>query len=356
MISTSIAPSPVYATFTGNLHDDRELALEVWADALGERLRPHAAKYDWFYLSCPWGPPLLELLKHAPTGKCAGTCAAGPRRMLWQGREIRAGIMADMAISRQHRTLGPALLLQGALAGVAAARFDVLYGFPNAKSIAVANRAGYPVIGRLGRFSRVLRHGGYLGRRIPRLFALPLGWALDHLQDLQRALRARLAPPMVARWSDEADPRMDQLWRESPHGNALIAVRDAALLRWRFDACPAAKTRYLLLNEPGSERLLAWFACQVERGTLHVRDFWSRDAAAGLPRAQVDALLRAAGRDTWGDHAAVSLEYAAPASKLAGWLAAGFVERGGRPVVGRCLAADPIGFSELHFTAADEDE
>lgn len=349
-------PAPVYLACTGAAAHDRDTVLSVWQEALGHTARPHAAKFDWFYLGCPWGTPLLELLQHTPTASWIGTAAAGPRRMLWQGHEIRAGVLVDMAVAAQHRTLGPALTLQEGLRTAAAGRFDLLYGFPNPKAVPVTRRAGYPVIGALRRYSCVLRHGGYFTRLMPQLLAQPLGRLLDAWRDAQRAVRAWLDPRLVAIWCERADPRMDELWRNSEHGNSLIAVRDMAMLRWRFDELPGIETRYLCLSERSDGPLLAWFACQAEGATLHVRDFWSRDAAHGTSRAQINALIRAVRRDP-GRHAAVSVEYAAPAPKLSGWLAAGFVEREHQPIVGCWLdAAGEQMPTDLHFTAADEDE
>lgn len=347
--------APVYAARIGDAFFDRELVLAVWQGALSQESRLHAAKYEWFHQRCPGGPSLLALIDHAPTGACIGTSAVGQRRMLWQGREIRAGVMADMAISAQHRTLGPVLILQAKLLDAAAGRFDWLYGFPNAKSIAVAKRAGFPVIGQLRRYSRILRHGGYLSRVVPQAIARPLGWLFDILLDTRRWLTRRLGKPLIAEWSDRVDPGMDQLWLESAHGDGLIAVRDSAFLRWRFDECPGALTRYLYLRERHAGPLLAWFACQVDGTTLHVRDFWSRDAAGGLPRSQVEALLLAARRDS-SSHSAVSVEYAAAPPKLAGWLAAGFTERARRSIIGRHLTEGRAQITHLHLTAADEDE
>ena len=348
-------PMPAYIAYAGNAARDRESTLSIWQDALGHESRRHAAKFDWFYLGCPWGTPLLVLLNHTSSSACVGTTGAGPRRMLWQGREIRAGVLADMAVAIRHRSLGPALMLQAGLMAAAADRFDLLYGFPNSKSIGVAKRAGYPVIGELRRFSCVLRHGSYFARFMPRMLARPLGRIVDALRDMQRTLRARRYPRPIASWCACADPRMDELWLISEHGSGLIAVRDTALLRWRFDELPSIKTRYLCLSEPGDGPMLAWFACQVDGTILHVRDFWSRDAARGVSRSQIEALIHAV---RCAGHGAVSVEYAAPASKLAGWLAAGFVERERRPIIARWLqaATDGHALTDFHLTAADEDE
>jgi hypothetical protein len=356
-VNTAV-PEPVYVACVGDAVRDRYVVLSTWQGALGDETRHHAAKYDWFYLGCPWGTPLLELLNYTPKAACVGTCATGPRRMLWQGREMRAGVLVDMAVTAQHRTLGPALILQAGLMAAAADRFDLLYGFPNPKATAVVRRAGYPVIGELRRFSCVLRHGSYFARLMPKFVAQPMGWLVDRLRDGQRMLRAQRKPRLVATWHDCADPRMDELWLNSEHGSGLIAIRDAAMLRWRFDALPGIRTRYLCLTESGKDSLLAWFACQIDGTTLHVRDFWSCDAAQGMRRSHIDALIRAARRDE--RYAAVSVEYAAPAAKLSGWLAAGFVAREGQPIVGRWLheneTAGAQEWADFHLTAADEDE
>jgi hypothetical protein len=347
--------APVYVACSGEPARDRDVVLSVWQHAFGQESRPHAAKFDWFYLDCPWGKPLLELLEHTPTAACVGTAAAGPRRMLWQGSAIRAGVLVDMTVAAQHRTLGPALTLQSGLQKAAAERFDLLYGFPNPKAIAVVQRAGYSVIGELRRFSRVLRHGSYFTRFMPRLPAQSLGWLFDKWCDVKRASHRWIDPRLTTAWCDHADSRMDELWIKSEHGDGLIAIRDMAFLRWRFDAKPGIATRYLCLSERSGGPLVAWFACQVDGLCLRVRDFWSRDAACGLDRASIDALLQAARRD---GHASVSVEYAAPASKFPGWLAAGFVERERQPIVARWLDAAAYGeaLTDFHLTAADEDE
>ncbi len=347
--------APVYAARIGDALSDHELVLSVWRGALSQESRLHAAKYAWFHQHGPTGSSLLALIDHTPSQTCVGTSAAGRRRMLWQGREIRAGVMADMAVSPQHRTLGPVLTLQATLLEAAADTFDWLYGFPNAKSIAVAKRAGFPVIGQLRRYSRVLRHGPYLSRVTASPLARPLGWLLDTVMDARRWLRLQTGTRIISEWSERVDPAMDQLWQESAHGDGLVAVRDCAFLRWRFDEYPGASTRYLFLREQHAGPLLAWFACQVAGTTLHVCDFWSRDAAQGLPRSQIEALLRAARQDA-GVYSAVSVEYAAAGEKLAGWLAAGFVERSLRSIIGRSLSAGCAQVTDLHLTAADEDE
>lgn len=347
-----MTPAGVYRVEAAEFPRDREALLHIWQGNLGDPAR-HAGKFDWFYLRGPFGEPLTQLLCH--DGVAIGCCTAAPRRMLWQGSEVRAGLLADMAVAAQHRTLGPALMLQEALVEAAKGRYDLLYGFPNRKSLPVVRRLGYAVLGELTRHSKVLRHTAYLERHLPRWLAMPLGGLLDAGMALSERLRAR--PGVSADWSDHADPRMDALWRAGAHAQGLVGVRDAAAARWRFDRSPLAGTRYLLVGDGAGGALRAWFACQAAGTVLRVCDFWSESGSTGIAGSLVLVLVRAARRL---GYTAISLEHAASDERLAGWRRAGFVPRDHQPVVGKWLGDGGPSPSELardwYLTSADEDE
>ena len=141
-MTDAAAPAPVYAARTVQPAAARDAVLAVWRGNLGDAARM-AAKFDWFYGGCPWGAPLLQMLAHGPSGADIGVAAAGPRRMLREGAAIEAGVLVDLAVLPEHRSLGPALLLQQALIEAADSRFELLYGFPNPKAVPVFKRVGY---------------------------------------------------------------------------------------------------------------------------------------------------------------------------------------------------------------------
>lgn len=346
---------PAYEARVGDARRDRDAVIALWRGNLGREDRL-ASKYDWFYLACPWGEPLVEVLHHAPSASPVGVAAAGPRRMIAGKTELRAGVLVDLAVSTQHRSLGPALTLQKALMAAGGERFDLMYGFPNAKAAPVFKRVGYVELGALVRFACVLRFGNHLGRVMPRAAARPLGWLLDGAISARQELAARRGPEARWRvqWTDRVDPRMDDLWSRSEHGSEPMAVRDTTMLRWRFDDAPLPKTRYLLLSDE-TDQLQAWFACEDDGATMHVRDYWAIDAARGLSPSTILALLRAARK---AGHSVVSIEYAGPAHRRAAWLDAGFMPRSRRPIFGRWKNASSGGDdrADIHLTSADEDE
>lgn len=342
-----------YRVAGGNAAEDREAVLQIWRGNLGQEVRMRA-KYDWFYLRCPFGPPLLQLLRAGTAGTAVGACGAGRRRMLWKGKEIKAGVLVDLAVAPEHRSLGPALMLQQGLVAAGHAELDLLYGFPNPKAAPVFRRLGYRKFAEMQRHARVLRHARYLGRRVPAVLASPLGILADLIVNARDALRALPRRRILASWSDHADPDFDTLWQHSDHGNGLLGVRDRAHASWRFDDSPLGRTRYLLLRDRAGA-LQAWFATQEDDGVLHVRDFWALDAIAGVDTALIDALVHATRK---AGHHALSIEMATTESRLENWRARGFRQRAGRPLFGTWSDATvaPDEELDLHITSADEDE
>lgn len=355
MSETLPVPPPRYTTRDCAAADARATVLGIWRANLRDPER-HAAKFDWAYTGCAFGEPLLQLLQLAPSREAVGACAIGRRPMLQDGRPIRAGVLVDMAVGAAHRSLGPAMIMQDGLLAAARESFDFVYGFPGPRALPVVQRLGYSVLGYLPRYSCVLRHARYLGRHVPWWLARPAGALVDAVYGRKHAARGADGARWTTMWADRVDPRMDALWRQSRHPDGIIAPRDTTFLRWRFDASPTHRTRYLLVSTQPDDRLLAWFACRATDRTLQVCDFWSEDAAGGIGLAYIRALLRSARRD---GHDAATLACCAPPARMANWLAAGFVERERRPVVGTWLhgAPGPVAAAvALQLTTADEDD
>ena len=182
-----------------------------------------------------------------------------------------------------------------------------------------------------------------------------MGALADLVFSAKYRLKRAFGPRLDYAWSDRAGAAMDGLWANSEKGRGLLAIRNSAHCKWRFDDSPLVRTRYLLLTAPGDAGMQAWFATQVEESTLHVRDFWSNTGCGRMSEPHLLALLCAARE---AGHASVSVEIASDPSRIDSWKHCGFVERSRRPVFGRWSheeKPDPQTM-DLFLTSADEDE
>jgi GNAT superfamily N-acetyltransferase len=343
-----------YAVVDGDVRRDRDVVIGICRSNMSTSAR-FLHKYDWFYGSCPWGKPLLLLLRCEASGETVGTAAIGPRRMLLNGRKIRAGVLVDLVVDARHRTLGPALMLQRAALERALERFDFIYGFPNPKALPVVKRAGYIGLGDMVRLTHVLHYAPYLRPLMPHALALAAGWLIDGLDRCRNLIRRVFGSRLHGEWRDNADERMQTLWDRSSPRAGLVGVRDVETSRWRFDEAAFNRVRYLLVSARDGDALTAWFACQSEGTTLHIRDFWSVDAQTGISRAALDALVRAASA---AGYVSISFECLGDDHAIGAWRAARFMERSRRPVVGAWAPAlsDELCAAKIHLTPADEDE
>jgi hypothetical protein len=219
----------MYSISETDIHDSGAVLQRLWADNLDVR-GSLDTKLRWFYCDGPHGPGrALVLRAHDAAVGCAGV---GVRTLVHRGTPLRAALFADLAIDRQHRSGLPALTLLRSIRDEVTRDFDLGYGFPNRKAIAVYRRAGFVELGRMDRYVRVLRSGHYLAAAAPglRIVAAAADRALAAVERLH-ALRARR---FELDWPARFDPRFDRLWQAVRTDHRIACERSAAFLGWRF--------------------------------------------------------------------------------------------------------------------------
>ncbi|WP_426661599.1 hypothetical protein [Rhodanobacter aciditrophus] len=321
-----------YETVEGHLERDRGTVIGIWRGHIGwqdqlERM------YDVFYLDCPFGRPLLRLLRHRPSGEIVGTIGAGPRPMLWQGRALQAAVVSHFAVLPTHRSLKPALGLARSMAAASLEHFEFAYGLTNAQGGAVCRRAGFGVPAQLLRHVKLLRYGSYAPRVLPGPLGRAGGALLDGAVAVGRGLRAlgRRSGLHVV-WTDAVDPRMPALWERSGHGDGLSTMRTGAMLEWRFLGLPAVRRRFLLVAPAPGAPLLAWFVCETNvraPGFMTVTDAWFAGGVGGADRLAIRELCRMGYE---AGYQAIEVRLAVTPPVLQAWRAEGFVVRGQQPL------------------------
>jgi hypothetical protein len=332
-----------YAVREGRPTEDKSAVLDLWRGNLGDASRL-LWKYDWFYEQSPLGPPLTLLLEwRAPDVESlrpVGVATAGRRRFFKGEETLEAGVLVDLAVLPEHRTLGPALVLQKALRNEGLTRAALLYGFPNAKAAPVFQRAGYRKIGMMRRYVKVLRPSAYLRRRLPALLAAPLGVLADALTRVRLELAALPGPTL--RWTGVDVPVP---YGSSDRGSTLLrGERTAAFVAWRFaaEAQPGRVQRVAFANDTG------WIVEQ-QADLLIIRDCSPSLLQPAFATAwQVlfrDCARRGATR--------VDFECLAPESLQRRLAELGWSARSERPAF---AAGDADADTDWFLTSADEDE
>src|SRR5690242_8727773 len=106
----------------------------LWAENLPVRGSVDR-KLSWLYREAP-DPPEGVFMLAAQDGdggdrRWVGTAGVLIRRVQVAERELRAGVLADLAVERAHRSVAPALTLTRSVRDWAVGHLDLAYGFPN---------------------------------------------------------------------------------------------------------------------------------------------------------------------------------------------------------------------------------
>jgi hypothetical protein len=277
-------------------HDVEAELCRLWRENLALPASPER-KFQWLYRDAPDAAAVVYVLEAIEGNRTSivGTNGTALRRYWVAGRELRAAISCDLAVDRAHRSLLPALCLVRALRDDGADRFDLVYGFPNAKAEGLLKRAGFTELGRARRWAKVLRHVHYVGRlsarpdapaviRLAASFPRVARVGAATVDAIRSAVHLATAPATATRHIRSygaPDERWDVLWRAARHEYDVVGARTAAFLRWRFPETP--ETRFVALHAAGDDTVRAYAVLQFDAATAaaHVRDLFGHHADLG---------------------------------------------------------------------------
>ena len=280
----------------------------LWADNL--TLESHVAdKFAWLYFEAPIVPARVFVLT-TDDGHPVGTAGVGVREFQLGAEVGQAGLLADLAVDRAHRSVGPALALVRAGKAYVDEQFALAYGFPNKLAEGVFKRAGYRALGSIERYAMPLRHAAFVDRiddtTLARVPTAIRPWAHRALRSptvasaagvaFDVATLARRVPSVVQSVSRlriveaaRPDARFDGLWQAARAEYRVIAARTARFLSWRFRPQPE-RTWHLAIDR-STDALRAYACVDLIDGVAHVRDVFGHptEVLALLDRLPVRA-------------------------------------------------------------------
>lgn len=280
-----------YATLAFDLGAHRQALSRLWADNMNDPAVAEVVpeRVRWLYERNPDGPPTTVVIDDGGRDGLVGCASVMPRRAWVDGREVRAGVLCDLAVARRHRVGGPALMLQRSLIEAAkAAGYAFVWGYPNQNSLPVFKRMGYKPIAEATSWVRPLRTGDFLRRFAPAPAADAGGVLLDVAMGLaERGASAALAAGREGAHQAAFDARFDSLWQRGRRHYAITGARDAASLRWRYEQFPTARHYVFGLSARAGGELVGYVIYRLlPGGRVHVADLFCDD-----PARHFDALL-----------------------------------------------------------------
>jgi hypothetical protein len=273
-MSIPAAATQGYATDVARMDEDAALILALWREGLTQRGMPEA-KLEWYYRRNAEGLPQVYFLRHVDSPGPVGVASVVPRRMRARGHAVRGGLLADFVVQPDHRSFFPALFLQREMRRRSEGAYDVLFGFPNPRSLAIVKRVGYRSVGPMERRVRVLRSREYLARKLPAAVSGPIGVLVDAVRRGGDALRRLASGGFRSGWVEAPDASFDALWDRAADPEVVTGVRDSEFLAWRFAECPLHQYTFFVLRRGGDDALAAYAVCEAQEAqqTLTVCDF-----------------------------------------------------------------------------------
>lgn len=239
-----------------------------------ENLLPR--RFTWIYENNPYGVPDSWFLRNTKGNAPIGMASIIPRSMWVNGEKVTAGVAADMMVDKNHRSLGPALMLQRALvASCEEGRYTFIYGFSPRPAAAVQLRAGFQAMGSCVRFLKILSTERFTRNQKMHYIARAAGgiidtaiMAADFILSAKDLLKSR---NISSRISDSFDSGFDQLWEKLPRQNLVVGDKTSSYLTWRYTMSPYHSHKIFTLANT-ADNILGYLVFSIVDQTIQIYD------------------------------------------------------------------------------------
>lgn len=230
----------------GDMQRDKDKIFSLWQNnGLATRAMPDSL-YSWAFKKNPFGEGLLLVLKHSPSNDIVGTIGLILKQMKVCGSTILSGRVAFFAVDSNHRSLGPAIMLQKSIINEAK-KLDVclLYTMTPPDLVKIIGRLKYKSIGELDVTRRLVSPSKLIDKYIPfkpfnriLIYTANLGFNLISIKKAAR--RGNMRYKRVYK----INSHFDKLWEHSLCHNPFTTERSSSFLNWRFSDNPIFKKEY----------------------------------------------------------------------------------------------------------------
>jgi len=251
----------------------RENIIKMWTEYLSDTPR---GRLDWLNIGNPAGKAIWLFAFEEKSNDIAGFISIMPRKLEYNGKSIKAGILGDFVVPNKYRVFGPGIKLPKiALQKSIEQGFDFLYTIPNEESIKVMKRAGLTDIGHVYYLTKPLSTYRYLAKKIPAHMAR----LLASLADIVLRVLSRETYSMAEGIFEDTnvfDTSFDILWEKVRRQHqGLHGDHSTEYLNWRYLQNPLYDFHILTYRERVNRELLGFIVYTIKNGAIEIHDIVS---------------------------------------------------------------------------------
>lgn len=228
-----------YFVRKADLKYDREEILALWCRN-GLHVPDSAVRFfSWAHDTNPVGQGCYWLLVHAPTGHIVGTIGLFLHKMKICDSIELVGRAGGLAVDKEHRSLGPALMLGKAMLNdMAISDLSFIYTLAPPKAFPVFQRLGFKSIGEVDCLRKIISISNFVNNHftvLPKFARNLLIYLLDiGIQFISKETWVYLKKLKIISIQD-LDSRIDELWSCAAPHYSFTTERSSSFLRWRFN-------------------------------------------------------------------------------------------------------------------------
>ncbi|RLJ15815.1 hypothetical protein DJ030_18290 [bacterium endosymbiont of Escarpia laminata] len=274
-----------YSVIKADLKQDKEVIIKFWNDN-HDQDRALDPKFSWIYEGNPDGETHVWMLIHRDDQEIIGLAAVFSKKVLVGGVVCKAGISGDFFVRKEHRSLGPALMLIDTIAkSEEIADIDFLYGFPNDAARLIFRRVGYKKLGLLVGRVRIFQSKKYLiNKGLPEFLAGIISPLTDSL--------IRIMSPETWNFDffrhyseivDELGSDYDEFRRGlNIYKSVSVPNKSSKYMNWKYGLDPYQRNKFFCLYKREDNSWVGCIAFSITDGFAEIRDLVVSDEYSAL--------------------------------------------------------------------------
>ncbi len=274
-----------YSVIKADIKQDKEVIIKFWNDS-HDQDRAIDPKFSWIYEGNPDGETHVWMLIHEHDKDVVGLVVVFSKKILVGEVVYTAGISGDFFVRKEHRSLGPALMLIDTIAKSEEIEdIDFLYGFPNDAARLIFRRVGYKKLGLMVGRVRIFQSKKYLIKKgVPEFLAGIISPLTDSL--------IRIMSPET--WDFDFGRHyykiMDKLGSDYEELRASLNIYKSVVvprkslnyMNWKYGLDPGQRNEFFCLYKSADNSLVGCIAFSITDGFVEIRDLVVSDEYPAL--------------------------------------------------------------------------